>query len=109
MYKRRKIEKEVKSLLKKNPIKYEEILEIHGRYGIWFARTLHGKNKLSYETIIILFKRKNRMTAWELSLGFYPGFVIGMRSYDNPTTWEHVLYVPFVELCLTVFKDASEE
>ena len=34
MYKRRKIEKEVKSLLKKNPIKYEEILEIHGRYGI---------------------------------------------------------------------------
>ena len=34
MYKRRKIEKEVKSLLKKNPIKYEEILDIHGRYGI---------------------------------------------------------------------------
>tara|TARA_R100001460_G_scaffold32420_2_gene63527 strand:+ start:932 stop:1036 length:105 start_codon:yes stop_codon:yes gene_type:complete len=34
MYKRRKIEKEVKSLLKKNSIKYEEILEIHGRYGI---------------------------------------------------------------------------
>ena len=49
------------------------------------------------------------MTAWELSLGFYPGFVIGVRSYDNPTTWEHVLYVPFIELCLTVFKDAPEE
>ena len=34
MYKRRKIEKEIKKLLKQNPIKYKEILEIHGRYGI---------------------------------------------------------------------------
>ena len=49
------------------------------------------------------------MTAWELSLGFYPGFAIGMRSYDNPSTWEHVLYIPFIELCLTVFKDDPQE
>jgi len=33
MYKRRKVEKEIKKLLKQNPIKYKEILEIHGRYG----------------------------------------------------------------------------
>ena len=47
--------------------------------------------------------------AWELSLGFYPGFVVGMRSYVNNDTWEHVLYIPFIELCLTVFKDGPEE
>jgi len=34
MYKRRKIEKEIKKLLKHNPIKYKEIVEVHGRYGI---------------------------------------------------------------------------
>ena len=34
MYKRRKIEKEIKKLMKKNPIKYKEVLEIHERYGI---------------------------------------------------------------------------
>ncbi len=48
------------------------------------------------------------MTAWELSLGLYPGFLIGARSYDNNTTWEHVLYIPFVELCLTIYKDGEE-
>ena len=49
------------------------------------------------------------MMAWELSLGFYPGFVVGMRSYDNNDAWEHVLYITFIELCLTVFKDGPEE
>tara|TARA_B100000212_G_scaffold338580_1_gene315357 strand:+ start:709 stop:813 length:105 start_codon:yes stop_codon:yes gene_type:complete len=34
MYKRRKIEKEIKQLLKRNPIRYKEIEEIHGKYGI---------------------------------------------------------------------------
>jgi len=33
MYKRRKVEKEIKKLLKRNPIRYKEILDIHGRYG----------------------------------------------------------------------------
>ena len=33
-YKRRKVEKEIRNLIKtKNPIKYKDILEIHGRYG----------------------------------------------------------------------------
>ena len=33
-YKRRKIEKEIKKLLKKSKIKFTEIKEIHDRYGI---------------------------------------------------------------------------
>ena len=43
--------------------------------------------------------------AWELSLGLYPGIVIGIRSYDNNDSTEHVLYIPFIELCLTIYKD----
>ena len=42
---------------------------------------------------------------WELSLGLYPGIVVGLRSYINETTTDHVLYMPFVELCLTIYKD----
>lgn len=34
MYKRRKIEKEIKKLMKRNPIKYKDIVDIHERYGI---------------------------------------------------------------------------
>lgn len=42
---------------------------------------------------------------WELSLGLYPGIVVGLRSYINETSADHVLYIPFVELCLTIYKD----
>tara|TARA_E500000318_G_C3475973_1_gene178443 strand:+ start:275 stop:412 length:138 start_codon:yes stop_codon:yes gene_type:complete len=42
---------------------------------------------------------------WELSLGLYPGIVVGLRSYINETSTDHVLYIPFVELCLTIYKD----
>ena len=52
----------------------------------------------------LLFKRK-KMTGWELSLGLYPGVLIGVRSYVNKETTDHVLYIPFVELCLTIYKD----
>ena len=41
----------------------------------------------------------------ELSLGLYPGIVVGLRSYINKTSTDHVLYIPFVELCLTIYKD----
>lgn len=43
--------------------------------------------------------------AWELSLGLYPGILVGIRSYDNNDATDHVLYIPFIELCLTVYKD----
>lgn len=45
------------------------------------------------------------MKPWELSLGLYPGVVIGARSYLNDKHNEHVLYLPFVELCLTVYDE----
>jgi len=44
--------------------------------------------------------------AWELSLGLYPGILIGARTYSNEENIiEHVIYVPFIELCLTIYKD----
>jgi len=41
---------------------------------------------------------------WELSIGFYPGILLGIRSYINENYDEHVVYLPFVDICLTVDK-----
>lgn len=43
--------------------------------------------------------------SWELSIGLYPGILIGARSYANKETTDHVLYMPFIELCLTIYKN----
>jgi hypothetical protein len=43
------------------------------------------------------------MTGWEISAGLYPGVLLGIRSYPEKTFVEHVLYVPFIELCLTIY------
>ena len=45
------------------------------------------------------------MKEWELSIGFYPGLLIGMRSYAVPGETkrvDHVFYLPLIDLCLTV-------
>jgi hypothetical protein len=39
-----------------------------------------------------------------LSLGFYPGILLGCRSYEEETQTTHVLYIPFVDVALEVFK-----
>jgi hypothetical protein len=48
---------------------------------------------------------------WELSFGFYPGIVVGFRTYP-PTTEDgvtnHVFYLPFIDLCLTVQRATDE-
>ena len=43
------------------------------------------------------------MTGWEISIGLYPGILIGIRSYPEVKFTEHVLYLPFIELVLTVY------
>jgi len=45
------------------------------------------------------------MSGWELAIGLYPGVCIGMRSYVEENVIDHVLYIPFVELCLTIYKE----
>ena len=50
-------------------------------------------------------KYKNWDKNWELTVGFYPGFIIGIRSYPHKESTQHVIYLPFVDLCLEIFKD----
>ena len=45
------------------------------------------------------------MKYWELSFGFYPGVLAGFRSYREAEHTNHVLYMPFVDVCLTVKND----
>ena len=42
------------------------------------------------------------MQGWELSISLYPGVLVGIRSYPEETITEHDLYLPYVELCLTI-------
>jgi len=42
---------------------------------------------------------------WELSFGTYPGFLIGIRSYVESYRTNHVLYLPLVDICLTIYKN----
>lgn len=41
---------------------------------------------------------------WELSIGLYPGILLGIRSYINENYNEHVIYLPFIDICLIVDK-----
>ncbi|MEL0115346.1 MAG: hypothetical protein VW894_03455 [Gammaproteobacteria bacterium] len=39
---------------------------------------------------------------WELSIGFYPGILLGIRSYVEQDYVQHVLYLPLIDICLEV-------
>lgn len=41
---------------------------------------------------------------WMLEIGLYPGICIGIRSYIEEDFSRHVLYLPFIDLCLTIYK-----
>ena len=41
--------------------------------------------------------------SWEFSIGFYPGILLGFRSYTEQNKNNHVMYLPFVDFCLTIF------
>ena len=44
------------------------------------------------------------MKDWSLSFGFYPGIMIGFRTYNEVDRDNHVLYTPLVDVCLTIKK-----
>ena len=39
---------------------------------------------------------------WSLSIGLYHGIVVGIRSYPEKDYVQHVLYLPFVDICLEI-------
>ena len=45
---------------------------------------------------------------WELSVGFYPGIIVGFRTYAQEDRNNHVLYLPFIDICLTILKEIDE-
>tara|TARA_R110002072_G_scaffold2043_3_gene17272 strand:+ start:403 stop:543 length:141 start_codon:yes stop_codon:yes gene_type:complete len=42
---------------------------------------------------------------WELTLGFYQGFLIGFRIYPQKGLTDYVIYMPFIDLCLTIYDE----
>ncbi len=42
--------------------------------------------------------------SWELAIGLYPGVLFGIRTYQEPTYDTHVLYLPFINILLTIDK-----
>lgn len=49
------------------------------------------------------------MKTWTLSLGLYPGILFGARTYENEESTQHVLYIPFVDICLEIFEPQQED
>jgi hypothetical protein len=43
-------------------------------------------------------------SSWSLSIGFYPGVLLGFRSYEEKEFTTHVLYLPFIDLALEVYR-----
>ena len=42
------------------------------------------------------------MKSWSLSLGFYPGILVGSRVYEEKNKLTYVLYLPFIDLALEI-------
>ena len=42
---------------------------------------------------------------WELSFGTFPGLLLGVRSYVEDYKTNHVIYILFVDICLTIYKN----
>lgn len=55
-----------------------------------------------------MYKKQNTETeepkAWELSIGIYPGILLGARTYEYDESRLHVLYLPFIDIALEIFK-----
>ena len=41
---------------------------------------------------------------WSLSVGTYPGILLGARTYDESDQITHVVYLPFIDIALEIFK-----
>lgn len=41
---------------------------------------------------------------WELAIGLYPGILFGIRTYQEKEYNTHILYLPFINILLTIDK-----
>jgi hypothetical protein len=49
-------------------------------------------------------KENPNESAWSISIGFYPGVLIGMRTYPEQDHTTHVFYLPFIDLAIEIYK-----
>ena len=49
-------------------------------------------------------ENENETGGWAVSLGMYPGVLIGMRTYKNDNLTSHVFYIPFFDLAIQIEK-----
>lgn len=40
--------------------------------------------------------------AWEISIGFYPGILLGIRTYKTEEVTTHVFYLPFIDIAVVI-------
>ncbi len=48
--------------------------------------------------------KEEQKKVWSLSIGTYPGILLGARTYDEDNQTTHVLYLPFIDIALEVYK-----
>ena len=50
------------------------------------------------------------MRKWDLSIGLYPGLLIGMRTYGGQIGGKtsHVFYLPLVDLCINIYHERTD-
>ena len=42
---------------------------------------------------------------WSISIGLYPGILIGARTYNDDEKTVHVLYLPLIDVALEILHD----
>ncbi len=47
------------------------------------------------------------MKKWNLSIGFYPGILLGIRTYKLENVVNHVFYLPLIDLCITIYHERT--
>jgi hypothetical protein len=47
---------------------------------------------------------EQRERYWSISIGFYPGILFGIRTYEESDYSIHVLYLPFVDIAFEIDK-----
>ena len=45
----------------------------------------------------------------DISIGFYPGILLGVRTYKNPLRVSHVFYLPLIDLCITILNERTSK
>lgn len=44
----------------------------------------------------------------DVNIGFYPGVLIGLRTYNDYDAYTHAIYLPFFSIHIVVFKDLDK-